>query len=149
MSFSARQVHIALMGDPTLRLQYVAPPSALDAIEVAGDVELTWEASPDAGILGYNVYRSADPGGPFTRLNTELVTEVSYTDPDPLVGESTYMVRAVRLEESASGTYYNASQGVSVSYTPSEQPRVPLGHLGLAVGLALVGCRLIRYAPSE
>jgi hypothetical protein len=149
MSYCARQVHIALMGDPTLRLQYVAPPSALDAIDVAGDVELTWEASPDAGILGYNVYRSADPGGPFTRLNVDLVPDVSYPDTDPLVGESTYMVRAVRLEESASGTYYDASQGVSVSYTPSEQPRVPLGHLGLAVGLALVGCRLIRYAPSE
>jgi len=146
---SGGMVHIALMGDPTLRLQYVAPASALDAIEVAGDVDLTWDASPDADILGYNVYRSADPGGPFTGLNADLVPDVSYTDTDPLTGESTYMVRAVRLEESASGTYYNASQGVSVSYTPSEQPRVPLGHLGLAVGLALVGCRLIRYAPSE
>jgi len=110
-------VHIALMGDPTLRLQYVAPPSALDAIEVAGDVELTWEASPDADILGYNVYRSADPGGPFARLNVDLVPDVSYTDTDPLVGESTYMVRAVRLEESASGTYYNASQGIYSQFT--------------------------------
>jgi len=120
----AGMVHIALMGDPTLRLQYVAPPSALDAIAVAGDVDLTWEASPDADILGYYVYRSADPGGPFTGLNADLVPDVSYTDTDPLVGESTYMVRAVRLEESASGTYYNASQGIFVSYSPRATPTV-------------------------
>jgi Ca2+-binding RTX toxin-like protein len=112
MSYCARQVHIALMGDPTLRLQYVIPPSALNATAAGGNVDLTWTASPDTGILGYNVYCSADPGGPFTRLNADLVPDVSYTDTDPLIGESAYMVRAVRLEESASGTYYNASQGI-------------------------------------
>ncbi|MCX5757802.1 MAG: fibronectin type III domain-containing protein [Candidatus Hydrogenedentes bacterium] len=117
MSYGAREVHIALMGDPTLRLQYVAPPSAPTATAAGGNVDLAWTASPDTGILGYHVYRSADPGGPFTRLSTVLVSGVSYSDTAPLSGDSTYMIRAVRLETSASGTYYNASQGIFVPYT--------------------------------
>src|SRR6185436_17211937 len=46
-----------------------------------------------------------------------LVTGNSFTDSTP-PGTSTYMVRAVRLQTSASGSYYNASQGVFVTATP-------------------------------
>lgn len=118
MGFSARQVHIALMGDPTLRLQYVAPPSAPSATRDGAHVNVAWTASPDTGILGYHVYRSAASDGPFTRLSGALITGITYADTVPLGGASTYMVRAVRLEQSASGTYYNASQGVFVAYSP-------------------------------
>ncbi|MCX5757586.1 MAG: fibronectin type III domain-containing protein, partial [Candidatus Hydrogenedentes bacterium] len=125
MSTGGGEVHIALMGDPTLRLQYVAPPSAPTATAAGGNVDLAWTASPDAGILGYHVYRSADPGGPFTRLSTALVSGVSYSDTAPLSGDSTYMVRAVRLETSASGTYYNASQGIFVPYSATSDIVAP------------------------
>jgi Bacterial Ig domain len=103
-------VHIALMGDPTLRLQPVAPPVALIAFtNDAGGVDLTWQPSLDT-VLGYNVYRSASPGGPYSRLNAALITANAYTDPD-VSSDTCYMVRAVRLETSSSGSYYNASQG--------------------------------------
>jgi len=105
------------------------PPSGLSAVESGGDAELTWTASPDTGILGYHVYRSADAGGPYTRVNAELVAGTSYTDTNPLAGDSTYMVRAVRLEQSVTGTYYNASQGIFATFSsggPGSPPPAPV-----------------------
>ena len=106
----SRWVHIALMGDPTLRMHIVAPPSGLLAITNAtGGVDLSWNPSPDT-VLGDHVYRAPTAAGPFTRLTTNLITGTSYTD--SAVTTNVYMVRAVKLEVSASGSYYNASQGV-------------------------------------
>ena len=105
-----QSVHIALMGDPTLRLHAVAPPVGLTvATNGSGGVGLRWNPSPDA-VAGYHVYRAATTAGPFTRLNSALLTATNYTD--PLVSSNVYMVRAVKLEVSASGSYSNASQGI-------------------------------------
>ena len=104
------EVHIALMGDPTLRMHIVAPPSALVATtNVSGGVDLSWNASPDT-VLGYHVYRATNAAGPFTRLNANLISGTNYTDSSPTA--TNYMVRAVKLEVSGSGSYYNASQGI-------------------------------------
>ena len=100
----------SLNGDPTLRLFIVARPSGLT---ITGNT-LKWEASPDAGrdgFVGYHVYRAATMAGPFTRLTTEPVGGESWTDPAPQAG-AVYQVRAIRLETSNTGTYYNNSQGI-------------------------------------
>jgi MBG domain (YGX type)/Bacterial Ig domain/Bacterial Ig-like domain (group 3) len=119
---SMRGVHIALMGDPTLRMHPVAPPSALAlATNSSGGVDLSWAASPDP-LLGYHVYRAPSAGGPFVRLTSELISGTSYTDPAPISG--TYMVRAVRLEVTPSGSYYNASQGAFQDFVGPPGPPV-------------------------
>ena len=106
----AQFLHIALMGDPALRMHVVAPPSSLlVSSNGSGGVNLSWNASPDA-VLGYDVYDAPAAGGPFTRLNTDLLTGLNYTD--PAVSTNVYMVRAVTLEVSASGSYSNASLGI-------------------------------------
>lgn len=109
---SRRGVHLALMGDPTLRMHIVAPPANLVVTTNAGDATLAWSAAPESSLLGYAVYRSANPAGPFTRLNGALVTGLTYTDADAAGGGFTYLVRAVKLEVTPSGSYYNASQGI-------------------------------------
>ena len=53
-----RGVHIALMGDPTLRMHPVAPPADVRANPVPGSVRLTWTPSTD-NVAGYHVYRGA------------------------------------------------------------------------------------------
>lgn len=111
-------IHVALMGDPTLRMHVVAPAANLASSVNGNAVQLIWNGSPDS-LVGYNVYRSANPNGPFSRLNAQLVTGTSFTDSNPLDGTQTYMVRAIKLEYTASGTYYNASQGVFTSATAS------------------------------
>ncbi|MBV8882013.1 MAG: hypothetical protein JO332_18805, partial [Planctomycetaceae bacterium] len=96
-------VHIALMGDPTLRLHVVAPPSAPTL--AAG--KLSWTASPEAGAT-YHVYYAADAKASFTRLTEAPLGATTYVAGKP----GLYMVRAIRLETGASGSYWNASQGV-------------------------------------
>lgn len=106
---AANDVHIALMGDPTLRLHQMTPPTSVNGTASGNNVNLTWNASSDA-TLGYYVYRSASAAGPFTRISSSLVNGTSFTDSSAPAG-SYYMVRAIKLETSASGTYTNASEG--------------------------------------
>lgn len=108
---SARGVHIALMGDPTLRLHPVVPPSSVTASRNGKSAMLRWSASPDT-VVGYHVYRAQN--GSFVRLNKAMVKTTSFTDPAPGAGARNYMVRAVKLERTPSGTYFNPSQGMFV-----------------------------------
>ena len=120
-----RQVHVALLGDPTLRLHPVQPPAELEASVTSGTgVSLNWQASKD-DILGYHVYRATNAAGPFERITAQLVGSESLTDSPPAAAIYTYMVRAVKFETSASGTYFNASQGAFITVTniqPSYSP---------------------------
>jgi hypothetical protein len=108
----ARSVHIALMGDPTLRLNPVAPASSvIVSVASTGEALVTWTASPAPGAT-YNVYRADAPNGPYTRLNRSPLTGTSFQARRySLARSATYMVRAVALTSSPSGSYYNASQG--------------------------------------
>jgi hypothetical protein len=110
-----RQVHIALMGDPTLRLHPVVPPSNLTATTPDSSITLSWSPSSDSSIVGYHVYRAATVGGPYTRVTgSSPVTGNSFNDTPP-AGDYSYMVRAIKLETSGSGSYYNPSTGIFVS----------------------------------
>jgi hypothetical protein len=109
-------VHIALMGDPTLRLTPVAPVSNLTVNPGIRTAALSWTVSPEP-VDGYHVYRSPNPGGPFSRVTSSPLGGTSFTDSGVPGGPWTYMVRAVTSETSASGSYGNASQGVFASTT--------------------------------
>lgn len=108
--------HIALMGDPTLRMHPVAPPIGitLDTIRIDGSLhtKILWEASPDNEIIGYNIYGADNLYGEFKKLNSGLVTGLSFIDTGSSMISDVYQVRAVKLQHSQSGTYYNQSQGV-------------------------------------
>lgn len=108
-----RYVHVALLGDPSLRMHIVAPPTGLviTPLNSARDNQLTWTASTDA-VLGYYVYRS-DSGGPFVRITPAEISSTTITDYCPGAGDHRYMVRALRLELCFSGSYYNLSQGLT------------------------------------
>ena len=95
------------MGDPTLRMHMVAPPSNVTATTNGASVALNWATSTDS-VLGYHVYRMVGANGAFTRLTSSPITGTSYTDTSA-TGAANYMIRAVKLETSASGTYYNPS----------------------------------------
>lgn len=111
-----RGIHLALLGDPTLRLLVVAPPSSLQVAPGGGSPALSWAASPDAS-AGYHVYRATEEAGPFTRVTISPVTTTNYTDQAAAAGSYTYQVRAVRHETSGGGTYFNTSQGIFAAAT--------------------------------
>lgn len=116
------QVHIALLGDPTLRMHPVLPPSDLVLTALPEGVKVSWKRSSDTDLRGCHVYRAASAQGPFRRLTANgPVSGQSFVDAPP-AGSFTYMLRAVKLETSASGTYLNLSQGIFGSISISEVP---------------------------
>ena len=108
-----RHVHVALMGDPTLRLDYVAPAAELSGERSGTTAKLAWKPSPDAEAepVRYHVYRAAAAEGPFVQLTADSIAELEFADGESFDG-AVYMVRAVKLQRTSSGTYFNASQGV-------------------------------------
>lgn len=116
-----RQVHISLHGDPSLRLHPVKPAANLNASASSGRADLSWNASPDNNIVGYHIYRATAAEGPYTRVTESPVSSTSFSD-TPAPGNYSYMVRAIKLEETPSGTYLNPSLGISASANVTGTP---------------------------
>jgi hypothetical protein len=113
-NYAPAAVHIALMGDPTLRAHPVVPPSCLIVTaNGASGALVTWRPSPDT-VAGYHVFRGGSLAGPFSKLTTNPITATNYAYSSRT---GVFMVRGVKLEERASGSYFNASQGVFQSFS--------------------------------
>jgi fibronectin type 3 domain-containing protein len=54
-------------------------------------VTVSWQASTST-VAGYNVYRGATSGGPYTKLNSSLVAATSYVDGSVQAGQTYYYV---------------------------------------------------------
>lgn len=114
-NYMASAVHIALMGDLSLRTDYVKPAINLNVTipTTHGGATLNWTASPDAGVIGYYVYRADSAYGYYKRLNSTIVTTTSYNDYTATTGLKYYMVRPVKLASTPSGGYYNLGIGIT------------------------------------
>jgi hypothetical protein len=111
-NYGVAQVHIDLMGDPTLRMYPVKAPAQLAGGATAEGWRLSWNAVDEQDLAGYRVYRSSSMGGHFERISGRYyIPGTSFVDTAG-GGQFTYMVRAVKLEHSPSGTFFNPSQGV-------------------------------------
>ncbi len=72
---------------------------------MAATVNVAWDRSPDPGVGGYNVYRGTTSGGPYTKLNLNLLPQTPtgetpmYSDMTPVGSQLTYyyVVRAQSL----------------------------------------------------
>jgi hypothetical protein len=112
-------VHVALLGDPTLKLHYIMPPLNLSAtLKDSLHVNLTWTASSEP-VLGYNIYKNVKVSESFVwiKLNTAIINSTTLIDscvssPDTFK----YLVRAVVLESTPSGTYFNESLAATATF---------------------------------
>ena len=72
-------------------------PSVVEALTGTGvaavqhRVTLSWNPST-AAVIGYNVYRSETPGGPYRKINSVLDSSTTYTDGSVLGGKTYYYV---------------------------------------------------------
>ena len=105
-------IHVALMGDLTLRSDYVSPVTDLQttAIKNQGAV-ISWAAANDKEVVGYYVYRSDSLWNGYEKISG-LIADVQYADTVGTDGLKYYMVRPCRLENNPSGSYYNLGLGV-------------------------------------
>ena len=69
-------------------------------------VGLSWTASTTSGVAGYNVYRSTTSGSGYIKLNSSLVTLVSYTD-SALTSGTTYYYVTTAVDGSGNESSYS------------------------------------------
>jgi hypothetical protein len=115
-----RRVHIALMGDPTLRLKYENPPVNPIATygQQAGSAQISWTSNGDPSAT-YKVYRAQSDDQPFEEIGETATNQFSFIDNTPLSGQSIYLIRAKSLNTTGSGSFYNLSSGVFVPFNNS------------------------------
>jgi len=109
-------IHIELLGDPTLRMTYPAPPVdfSLASDTTIGKqriINLQWE-NPDDDILGYFLFRADSLTGKFKKIRKEIINSTHYRDTLYTTNDIVYMLRSVKHERAVSGSFYNLSQGV-------------------------------------
>jgi hypothetical protein len=110
--YFGRWTHIALLGDPSLRMHYIAPPNSLIAIEDANNViHLNWTASAEV-VDGYHIFRKLATDVNWTLVNTSLIIANNFDDSTLTTGGGyDYMVRAARDQQTGGGIYQNMSLG--------------------------------------
>ncbi len=74
-------------------------------------VALAWSPSA-SGVVGYNVYRSGQSGGPYTKLNSVLDASTTYTDSSVQSGKTYYYVTTSVNGKGAQSTYSNQAKAV-------------------------------------
>lgn len=110
---SARATEI--LGDSTLRYPVLAPPSGLSGVRNNSVVNITWAASPEPNCT-YHIYRFSNGiTSQFVRLNSAPLTGTSFSVPPVTRGPQLYMLRALKVTETGSGSFTNLSQGVFIA----------------------------------
>jgi hypothetical protein len=114
-NYSDSSIHIALMGDPTLCNRHLPPVKGLTATSANKQVKLKWNKSQGT-FDGYAVYRVDTASDIYTRVSRYNITDTTYNDSFNYVsGDYIYVVRTIKKETTASGSYYNLGGGNNTS----------------------------------
>ena len=70
-------------------------------------VFLSWDASTSQDVIGYNAYRSTVSGGPYTEINSTLITTTNYTDQKVQSGYTYYYVTTAVDSQGLESVYSN------------------------------------------
>lgn len=110
-------VHVALMGDLSLRTNYIKPARNIAIAQIpSGGAAVSWLASTDTSVLGYYVYRADSMYAQYTKISG-LLSATNFNDTVGKSGLHFYMVRPCKLQTTTSGTYYNLGLGIMDSAT--------------------------------
>ena len=73
-------------------------------------VLLNWTASSSPNVEGYNVYRGTQTGGPYSKINTSLDSNTTYTDSSVTNGDTYYYVTTAVNSGNQESTYSNEAE---------------------------------------
>ena len=85
---------------------------ALSTLAAAHTVQLSWDASTSQNVIGYNVFRGANPGGPYTQLNSSVDPNTSYVDSTVQGGQTYYYVTTAVNSDNTQSEYSNQTEAV-------------------------------------
>lgn len=132
-TFGTYGVHTALMGDPSLRMNYgTVPPArnvAVRQVALEGRyVEVSWDPPASGSVEGYILYKQVGSGDMEVVNPDELIKATRFEDKSLAEGTVKYTVRAVGLISSTCGTFYDisypAAQSAKIT-TVEEQETAP------------------------
>lgn len=112
-NYGDRFVHVALMGDPTLRQDIITPVKNVVAQEDGDKVIIQWQQSDDVSAQEYYIFVKK-----LEDVEYSLEGITNFGDNDftlnclPEAGLYNVMIRTKGLTTTPSGSYYNLSQGV-------------------------------------
>ena len=75
-------------------------------------VSLSWNASISQGVVGYNIYRGAVSGGPYSVINSSLDANTNYTDNQVVAGDTYYYVTTAVNGSGQESGYSNEAQAI-------------------------------------
>lgn len=91
----------------------ISIPVAGNGTQGGYSVSLTWDPSQSPPqIVGYNVYRATQNGGPYIKVNSALDTLMSYTDYTVLAGTTYYYVTTAVDSAGQQSPYSNQTEAV-------------------------------------
>jgi hypothetical protein len=82
----------------------------VDGAGVPHDATLSWTASASPNVSGYNVYRRSNPTGSYAKVNSALITGVTYTDTTVQSGQTYYYVATAVNSSNVESGYSNEVQ---------------------------------------
>jgi hypothetical protein len=108
-------------------LSYPLMPIGLAGQGFANSIKLTWNPVSNSDLLGYSVFRSNSPGGPFTRLNAYPTGRMSYYLDEGLPTFSTFYYRVASVDSSGNESAHSAVAQVSTTLPYHGVFPVPMG----------------------
>lgn len=133
-------------GIPTLDTTPPAAPTGLVVFDrgLGNRLEISWASSPESDVVGYNVYRSTDPNGPFDPVVNYLITDNKISDLG-LQNGTTYYYRITARDKAG-----NESQpSPAVSGIPTRDTTPPAVPVNLIVANAGSGTSLLlSWVPN-
>jgi hypothetical protein len=73
-------------------------------------VDLSWTASSSQNVVGYNIYRGNQSGGPYAKINSSLDSSTVYTDTSVTNGNTYYYVTTAVNSDNEESVYSNQAQ---------------------------------------
>jgi hypothetical protein len=103
-----------------VRTEYldVVPPGAADSLVAFGSPSamlLRWKAPADQDLLGYDIYRAPDPGGPFVQVNAFLAEGAAAYEDAGLASITRYHYRVVARDSSFNAGSFSAAASGSTN----------------------------------
>jgi fibronectin type 3 domain-containing protein len=82
------------------------PGQPAPSVQANYSVALSWNPS-DSSVMGYNLYRSTQSGGPYAKLNSSPMSATSYTDSNIVSGTTYYYVSTAVNSADQESAYSN------------------------------------------
>jgi hypothetical protein len=116
----------------------VAPLNITTDTSLGADViALAWDRSASTDIYGYNVYRSQNVGGPFARVNVDVVAGTSYFRDEGLATLTRYYYQVAAVDSSRVTS--TPSVTVTQATAPAERAGFPVDFTDETSGPLAVG----------